>query len=284
MNSWKGSDRAAIATAILAGGAVAAAIWLVPAAAIEWRIVKTGLPSILPAAGPPLGTTARALMAAVGGLGTAIFAWIVLAFVASKLPRVERETPRRIAVEPEAPKPKPLLRPIFAGTDLGAPFDSIRAPSEPLDLGALPYEEDSAPTVPAAVSPAFVPSVEADPAPEPSILAPAPAVDPAPRPAAGPRLWEPDPWFDEMEDPEPFLAQPPLAPPLLAEPAATPDTDPPAAPQPALATLSLTELVQRLETGMQRRRSRPDLSGMADMDSALRDALGTLQRLTARSI
>ena len=52
--------------AIAAGAAFAGALMYVPAAAIEWRIVQTGLPSILPAAGPPLGFTARALIAGLG--------------------------------------------------------------------------------------------------------------------------------------------------------------------------------------------------------------------------
>jgi len=278
-------DRASLVTALTAGAAVAAGIMLVPAAAIEWRIAKTGLPAMFPAAGPPLGTTARVLLAATGGIGLAIVALIVLALISARLPRpakapraADRDDYDDAAFDDVAPiRAQPILRPIFAGSDLGAPFDSIRAGVPPLDLGALAYKAEApvAPEVepePVVLAPPE-PVVEAPIAVEPE---PLPAPEPIPAPAASaPRLWEPDPWFDELQDPEPvFAAAPPQSPPA-----------------PPLATLSLAELVQRLEAGMQRRRgtagaarAQPDLMPMADMDSALREALSTLQRLTARSV
>ena len=245
--------------AIATGAAFAGALLYVPVAAIEWRIVQTGLPAILPAAAPPLGFTARALMAGIGGIGAMVVAWIAFTLIDSLIPG--RAQARRPRIEPFAEwvPDAAVRRPIFAESDLGAPFNSIRAAPHVLDLGTLPFEGEPAPLA----APVTL-DMPAAPAPEA-----APVVDAAP-------LWKPDPWFDDLLEPEPVAADP-----------AKPD-----APRAPTASLSLAELVERLETGMHRRRSnagaaprgRPDIAPLPDMDAALRDALGTLQRLSLRSL
>jgi len=256
MVSLNGKARLTTAIMAIAAGAVfAGALMTVPPAAIEWRIVQSGLPSILPAAAPPLGFTARALLAGIGGLGAMTVAWIAFTLIDSLIPGGTRTKRPKIEPFAEWVADAPVRRPIFAESDLGAPFNSIRATSEILDLGTLPFEGEPAPVAPSADVP-LAEAVSATPEALP-VAAQAP-------------LWQPDPWFDDLADPEP-------APGKAAAP---------------VDSLSLSELVERLETGMQRRRSnagaaprtRPDIAPLPDMDAALRDALGTLQRLSLRSL
>ncbi|MBB5686025.1 hypothetical protein [Sphingobium boeckii] len=230
-------------TALMAGLIVAVAILSLPVVLLENLVLASGLPAVLAAAEAPLGLTARGLIAASAGMMTGLSLWIVLGLV---WPAADEQADAYDVFRDDLP----ILRPIFAATDLGAPFDSIRA----ADRAVLPFEND--------------PVAEGD---APMIAEP------------GRMLWEPDPWFDEMQDPEPALIEPVRwgAPSLEAAP---------------IATLSLTELVARLEAGLRRRKAMAaaapipvaavrtaPFSPVRDMDDALRDALGTLQRLAARS-
>jgi hypothetical protein len=118
-----------IAMAALAGASVAFAVFALP----DWRfhqaVALSGLPLILPAAQPPLGETARLLVAAVAGGFAFCFAWLVLRAVGKKpaAPKKRFEpveidvvpTLRRADAHPDAP----ARRPIFAGLDLGEPIE-----------------------------------------------------------------------------------------------------------------------------------------------------------------
>ena len=225
--------------ALLAGAVVAAMIMALPAAMLDGLLSAVGMSALLEA-------TPRAALAAVTGLLTGLTIWIAL----NLLWPGDDVSDDYDVFQVDAP----VLRPIFASTDLGTPFNSIRADR----WDALPFEHE-----------------------------PIAAGDEAVMGESGRLLWEPDPWFDELQDPEPALIEPVRwgAPVLEAKP---------------IASLSLNELVARLESGLRRRRAmaaaapipirtpKPaptptPFSPMQDMDDALRDALGTLQRLAARS-
>lgn len=109
----------------LAALAVAFAAFTVPDALLGRAVEATGLPSLLTAAQPPLGNTARLLMAVVGAatIFTAAFAllrWLdrfaargpVRSIASVETPRVHRAD-----AHPDAPP----RRPISAARDLGEP-------------------------------------------------------------------------------------------------------------------------------------------------------------------
>lgn len=209
------------AMAALAGSAAAVMTMLAPASELEALVGESGLPAVLAAAQPPLGLTARALLAAAVALLAAAAAFTGLRSLEG-LPRISTRkftkfTHRRgeKALPPEAETPV-VRKPIFAEAELGAPFNSV--------VAAAPKRLEAA-------VPTFVREVESE-----VVIEPEPA---------------------------------PVLPPCEAQ--------------------SIAELVARLEAGMQRRRGTVDAkfearpSPAPDMDAALRDALGTLQRMTARS-
>ncbi|MES2445003.1 MAG: hypothetical protein V4574_19430 [Pseudomonadota bacterium] len=136
--------------AALLGTAAAAACALMPGAMLEGLVTASGLPAVLAAAEPPLGTTARfAIAGGAGGL-VAVFGWLILflllgtrGITAGRSKPVEADavfTPvlRRADAHPDAPPRPPLL----ATRDLGTPFLEVTARS-PVD--AESGERDSRP-------------------------------------------------------------------------------------------------------------------------------------------
>ncbi len=102
----------------------------------------TGLPLILAAAQPPLGSTARLAVMAAGAAFSFVSVWLLL----NQLDRVGRRRTEMVP-EPEwlAPRVRradahpdaPLRRPIFAGSDLGEPGEDNLVPdSSWLDMAA----------------------------------------------------------------------------------------------------------------------------------------------------
>ncbi len=117
-----------------AAAAVAFVCFAMPADLLGGLIGRTPLPSLVPAAAPPLGATARLLlMVAAAGL---TFTLLVLALGALSRPTKPRRTAldvprlRRADAHPDAP----ARRPILAGLDLGDPLelDETEAPNAPL--------------------------------------------------------------------------------------------------------------------------------------------------------
>jgi len=113
-------------------GAFTALLFLVmPSAALESLVVESGVATLLNAAQPPLGLTARAVLALVGGGTCALLAWIAL-FVAVGTRLLIVNGPaasgdampqRRADAHPDAPP----RQPVFANRDLGTPFLDVRA-------------------------------------------------------------------------------------------------------------------------------------------------------------
>lgn len=107
-------------------GIVAAALFLlVPQGALEDWVWRSGIAALMPAAQPPLGGTARAVLALTAGALTAAVTWSALfllfgpdGWLAPKA-RQEDGLPvlRRADAHPDAPARKPL-----SAADLGAPM------------------------------------------------------------------------------------------------------------------------------------------------------------------
>ena len=117
------------AMAAVAAVAVTFFLFAMPSDVFAGVIAATGLPNLLPAAGPPLGWTARAL--AIGG-GATLAAAIVWALL-GRIDRIGTTDPHGFTEE-GAPVPRlrradahpdaPARRPLFAEEDLGEPQET----------------------------------------------------------------------------------------------------------------------------------------------------------------
>ena len=116
--------------AAFAAGAVGFALFALPDGLFAGAVEASGLPSVLPAAQPPLGATAR--FAAIGAAAAATFlmVWLLLRSLGGKPAQPKR---RSGPVEIDVPLPRirradahpdaPARRPILAGLELGVPLD-----------------------------------------------------------------------------------------------------------------------------------------------------------------
>lgn len=258
--------------AVLAGSAVALAVFLVPIGLIEALVMASGLPAMLAAAAPPLGVTARALLA-IGGGAIAMVATAGGLLLADRFARAlpRRDRPEPLAVEAFAPRRRILAasepefprRPIFAESDLAASPETAEDEPELLDLEPIAQ----------AMWQGSVGAADAD----------LPVVDVEVEDVEGASARD-----ELLLDEEVILAVPePELFPAFAEPVRRAS---------ALETQTLAELLDRLEVGLERKRlalaavapapvqePRPISPMPADIDEALRDALGTLRRMNARS-
>jgi outer membrane biosynthesis protein TonB len=287
---FRGTGRNALDLPVAGLAALAAAFgaFAVPQDLLSRAVVATGLPSILSAAQPPLGLTARVVIAL--GSAAVVFGMVFLLLrlldrsgmnaAAAKeeedflAPRV-----RRRDGHPDAPAP----RPISAARDLGEPVPP-RAPGAPVPLWLDKTEPVAAPIVAPEPEPAPKPAVQIWPEPEP-VATPEPEVAeaPAPEPVAEPA---PEPVMEAEFEPEP---------PPAPEPEIT--TAPESAPQAEMPT-SIAALMERLEQGLSKRRTVetaptipatpplvfPEAPAPAEpADDRLQSAISSLQRLAARS-
>ncbi len=153
-NSAKGaSSPLDAAMAALAAGSVAFLIYAMPDRQFGALVELSGLPRLISAAQPPLGTTARLAAVAAAALGTFLLVWAMLRGLGRKKPvrkpepELEPEPQRKRQIGPVelAPAPKirradahpdaPARRPIFAEHDFGEP---VGAQHDPF----MPFEED----------------------------------------------------------------------------------------------------------------------------------------------
>ena len=119
--------------AVAFGLVTAGLTFAIPAWRFAQMIVATGLPTVLRAAQPPLGDTARALVAISVGLTVCASLWIGLSALRKLLKRMPagQAKARGTRIDPviiataSAPRQQSGKRsPIFAERDLGAPFMS----------------------------------------------------------------------------------------------------------------------------------------------------------------
>ena len=279
----KGGFPTSAIMAILGGGAVAAGVMLTPTGLLETASTSGGLPSLLPAAAPPLGEKARLILAFASGIS----AMAVIAAARAALSRLtqgpsvirigyeigyddEEEPNYGTASHVDGPR-----RPLFASSDLEglSPLVSKPAPAEASGGMRMP------------LSPEPLDELE---------LREAMVIPPLPRP--GPVEASPSK-ASIVQDPSGVVAAARMQP-----------SD--------YSALSITELVARFERGLAHRRlllaeaaaarraseaeaqapapprepvrpaprPEPDRRSIdAEVDEALRAALGTLQRMTARA-
>ncbi|WHU00766.1 hypothetical protein [Sphingomonas sp. NIBR02145] len=224
--------------AAVAGGLAALGVAMIPVPALEALVMDSGLPSILAAAEPPLGLTARLAVALGAGAFVGAFMWLS-AFIllgsrgltiggeAEPVDSAEVPVPvlRRADAHPDAPPRPPLL----ATRDLGKPFLEIRAgapavPAEPEDEHVdfdviFPPRPISAPT------PTVVPAVAPEPvaqAAEVYELHTTSAPEPAPEPIAASA---PQPLIEQdmpIDFDQPLSAFDPQAIPAVPKPAPVP--------------------------------------------------------------
>lgn len=146
--------------AVVAGACAAAVFALVPAAMLEDWVWRSGIPALIPAAAPPLATTARAVLALAGAALTASVTWSALYLLvgpggllaprtsASAVPVV-----RRADAHPDAPP-----RPPMTAADLGTPLMEVAASPPP--VRAVPADLDQPLS---AFDPAAIPDVPLTP-------------------------------------------------------------------------------------------------------------------------
>ncbi|GAA0330298.1 hypothetical protein GCM10009087_45600 [Sphingomonas oligophenolica] len=135
--------------AALIGGLTALVFALMPVDRLEDFVIDSGIAAVLPAAEPPLGDTARAVLIMVGGGGTALIAWFALFLMIGARAIViqrsgasdEGRAPvlRRADAHPDAP----ARRPLFANRELGTPFLDVRA-NRPIHIVADLREAEDA--------------------------------------------------------------------------------------------------------------------------------------------
>jgi len=130
----------------VAGVLIALVFAVMPTSTLESLVVDSGIAALVNAAQPPLGLTARAVLALVGGGVVSVLAWVAL-FVAVGTRLIILQNPgatdaagpalRRADVHPDAPP----RQPVFANRDLGTPFLEVRAEVAPVER-ALPDNLD----------------------------------------------------------------------------------------------------------------------------------------------
>jgi len=292
----------------LAALAAAFAAFVVPQDLLSRAVSATGLPSLLSAAQPPLGLTARVVLAVGGAAIVFGLVFLLLRLLdrsgmnagsetrdeeAALAPRV-----RRRDGHPDAPAP----RPISAARDLGEPAPP-RAPRVPVPawldeaepVGALSVEVEAeaeseselhpAPEPVARIWDESEPATAPEPGAEPEIVLAA-GPDPAPEP-------EPEPEIVCEAAPELVAeAEPELA--IVAEAESQPEPQPAPEPKADMPT-DLAGLMERLEQGLARRRMIAPASVIPAAppqvfpeaaeapDDRLQSAIASLQRLAARS-
>ncbi|WP_052134228.1 hypothetical protein [Sphingomonas sp. 37zxx] len=243
----------------IVGLAAAAAVAIVPTWRIEALILDSGLPSLVAAAEPPLGNTARLALMLVAAVIAGGATWAAALRVL--VPRRPARTLRRADAHPDAPAREPVM----AARDLGTPFLDVTArKDEAAEAPVLVIETDLPRDldVPlAAFDPAAIPPVPATPSATVTPLHRRPVLVPEP---ARIETFELTP----ASRPEPFPF--PLRAAPDAEPMAAPETD-----------ATIHSLLDRLERGIVRRRNGPAMSERPDAEG-LEDALSTLRRFVAQ--
>jgi hypothetical protein len=129
-------------------------IFMTPGWLFERMVQASGLPSLIPAAQPPLGETARRLSAIAGGLGVFSALWAGLALLRAIVKRNAPPKARGSRIDAaapivESPIAKRNREPIFAERELGAPFMSDEAIASVVSSPPIDDAEQDEPPVPA---------------------------------------------------------------------------------------------------------------------------------------
>ncbi len=286
----------------------AIAFALIPGEILDRLILRSGIAAIIAAAEPPLGMTARIVLALMGGGTVALLGWFALFLVlgsrtlalggealAPADPDTGDSVPvlRRADAHPDAPS----RRPVFANRDLGTPFLEVRARQAindaelgdpalaplPMSLGSidLPVDLDMPLSAfdPDAIGVPldFTPVPPRAVSPRPAAAAPPPLIIPPLVPAAERRqIFEPTERFETFEL-TPMVRTDATEPPM-------PRAEPSREPRDTQATI--TALLERLERGVTHRNAHPPAPAVkrqARPEDGLQDTLGTLRRMATRT-
>lgn len=235
-----------ILIALLLGAALALPALLMPAARLEPLVVVSGLPTLIPAARPPLGESARTLLAVTLGLAPLLVALLAIAIARHRKAAAEA---RSLAELEAAEAGRRLFRP---------------AP--------LPRKEE------AEASPSAAPA--ADTGPEPS---PAPP-EPATLDLSGAIIAAPEELGSPPPEPVPQPRPAPLVEPeSLRKPRPGPAAAPPPAPEPPPAGGNRTRLEQ-LEAMLGTLPPLPHQAGAAPPSEGKRKARAKGAAATARDL
>lgn len=129
--------------ALLMAAAVALAVAAVPGWRLESAVAATGLPTLVAAAAPPLGETARTIAAIALASLAFLLVWSGLRALDRRQPSGDFPAFRAADFHPDAPR----RRPILAGAEFGVPNDELPAIETPV--------EEEAPAIAAAL-PSFL--------------------------------------------------------------------------------------------------------------------------------
>ncbi|HZF94167.1 MAG TPA: hypothetical protein VEZ20_04750 [Allosphingosinicella sp.] len=270
--------------AAVAALAVGFAAFVMPDGILSRIVEGSGLPSILSAAQPPLGTTARAGVAAAAALATFGTVFMLLRMLgggAGKVPRRERERQRDDALPFETAESHTKVTPKLRRADIHPDAPARRPILATREFG----EPDFGRPAPAPVEAPPVAAEEPEPAPEPEVVEVAEVVE----------AEQPVPVLDELELSGPDIEMIVAAPEVAEAPAPPPAPATPAVGEPA-ADASISDLMARLERGLARRVHRTSAPEQARApepearpvfqpagDDRLRSAIENLQKMAARA-
>lgn len=283
------------------GAITAIACALVPGGILDRLILRSGIPAVIAAAEPPLGMTARIVLALMGGGTIALLVWFALFLVlgsrtlvlggdvaAQADPDTGDDVPvlRRADAHPDAPS----RRPVFANRDLGTPFLEVRAR---LATDGVEGSESAPAPLPMSHAPVDLPvdldlplsafdlgaiGTRVHPTPLPSLATtpPPPTIPPLVSFAERRQIFEPTERFETFE----------LTP--MVRPDAAAPTEPRHAPQrePRDTQATITALLERLERGVTHRNASPPSPAVKRAgagEDRLNETLGTLRRMATRN-
>ncbi len=197
-NIFGGPERSALDLPVagLAALAVAFAAFTIPDALLGRAVEATGLPAVLTAAQPPLGSTARVLLAVSGAFAAFVLAFALLRWLDRFAGRSSAPVAIDVAIEPAAPRihradahpDAPPRPPISAARDLGEPAPPSRPAALAVEEAATaPVVQPPRPVAPSASLTDLMARLErglakregAEPAnaPEANVAPPAPSND-----------------------------------------------------------------------------------------------------------
>jgi len=260
-------------------GAFTAVLFLVlPSAALDWLVVDSGVATLLNAAQPPLGFTARAVLALAGGGTAALLAWVALfvavgtrSIIVNHAPSEASLVPtlRRADAHPDAPPRQPL----FANRDLGTPFLEVHAEPPAAEPKPAPVPMGAANARPLPID-LDMPLATFDP-----VSFAAPDAPPAPAPDPVELAVEPLPLPREVRSPIPIRPDTIRAIDLIA---ASMQSAPLVRRVEPESPASIRSLLDRLERSVARREAEATPPAPARQES-IRDTLEALRGMATRT-
>jgi hypothetical protein len=224
---------------------------------LERTVVASGLPQFFPAAKPPLGDTARMLLALATALLVGLSIWLPLSLI-SKAAKEKQPKARGSRIDPvnrsnTGGDVSSHRRPIFAESDLGAPFMSEEAMAIAKDELVLdaPLVDETAEVIPPFMSRASV-------------------FDRAEQAAQAPEF----DGFTEIQAPLELPKETSIEIAAAAAPSVVAAEVPVEPREPKEEGNSIERLMQRLDAAVDRRQRRGDPSPLPGTIGGLRQAMG----------